>query len=43
MLGLPFGSVMIAYLVCIGSTLLCVVYGIINWNRDSDKQEGGKK
>jgi hypothetical protein len=21
------------YLLCIGSTILCVIYGVINWNR----------
>ena len=40
MLGLGFW-VGLAYLLCILSTLLCVVLGIINWNRGDEptKQE----
>lgn len=26
----------LAYLLCILSTLLCVVYGLLNWNRGDD-------
>jgi hypothetical protein len=28
-----------AYLLCIASTLLCVVYGLTNWNRGGQKEE----
>lgn len=44
MFGLPDASIWIAYLLCIGATLLCVVYGAVNWNRDNeeDKQEEEK-
>jgi hypothetical protein len=41
MFGLEDKYVSLAYLLCILSTLLCVVYGLISWNRgdDSIKQE----
>ena len=35
-LGIPDPSIWIAYLILIGLTLLCVVYGIINWNKEGD-------
>jgi hypothetical protein len=28
-----------AYLLCIASTLLCVVYGLVNWNRGGEAEE----
>jgi hypothetical protein len=34
-LGIPDPQVWLAYLLCILSGLLCVVYGVLNWNRDS--------
>lgn len=34
-LGLGFW-VGVAYLLCIASALLCVVYGIINWNKGDE-------
>jgi hypothetical protein len=36
MLGIDDKYVSMAYLLCIGSTLLCVLYGLINWNRGED-------
>lgn len=43
MFGLPDPSIWLAYLLCIGSTVLCVVYGVLNWNRDDDEdKEDGK-
>lgn len=38
MLGFGDGWVLAAYLFCVGSTILCVVYGIVNWNRGADKE-----
>jgi hypothetical protein len=39
MLGIEDKGVLAAYLLCIASSILCVVYGLINWNRgDSDVQ-----
>jgi len=36
MLGIEDKYVLLAYLLCIGSTVLCVIYGILNWNRGDD-------
>jgi hypothetical protein len=41
MLGIADGWVVLAYLLCILSTLLCVAYGLVNWNKGDEpvKQE----
>jgi hypothetical protein len=36
MLGLGDFSVFAAYVLCILSTILCVVYGVVNWNKGGD-------
>ena len=36
MLGIEDKFVALAYLLCILSTILCVVYGIVNWNRHDE-------
>ena len=36
MLGLDHAGVWMAYLLCILSAALCVVYGAINWNRGDE-------
>jgi hypothetical protein len=36
MLGIEDKYVSLAYVLCLLSTLLCVVYGLINWNRGSN-------
>lgn len=36
MFGLEDKYVSLAYLLCILSTVLCVVYGLVNWNRGDD-------
>ena len=33
MWGIHDGWVLAAYLLCIGSAVLCVIYGLSNWNR----------
>ncbi len=33
MFGIEDKYVALAYLLCIASSLLCVVYGLLNWNR----------
>ncbi len=45
MLGIPDFAVLAAYLLCIISTLCCVVYGLINWNKEGDDeiQQTGKE
>lgn len=37
MLGIDDFWVWSAYLLCLLSTILCVVYGAIMWNRDGDE------
>jgi len=29
-------SVLLAYLLCIGSAVLCVFYGLVTWNRGAE-------
>ncbi len=36
MLGFGDGWVAAVYLLCLASTLLCVVYGILHWNDGED-------
>jgi hypothetical protein len=37
MLGIEDKWVALAYLLCLGSALLCVVYGWLNWNRGQEE------
>ena len=39
MLGIDDPWVALAYLLCIGSALLCVVYGVLNWNKGQEQIE----
>jgi hypothetical protein len=39
MLGIPNISILLAYILCIASALLCLIYGIINWNKGGGKDE----
>ena len=39
MLGIESKGVLMAYLLCIASTLLCVVYGVINWNKGHEEPQ----
>ena len=36
MLGINNFGIWSAYLFCILSTILCVVYGIVNWNKGNE-------
>lgn len=36
MLGIQDFSILLAYVACILSTLLCIVYGFMNWNKGAD-------
>lgn len=36
MLGIADGWVAAAYILCLASAALCVVYGLINWNRGDE-------
>ncbi len=39
MFGIEDKYVSMVYLLCIASSLLCVVYGLINWNRGEEKAQ----
>jgi hypothetical protein len=39
MLGIPDVSIFLAYALCIGSALLCLIYGIVMWNKGGGKDE----
>lgn len=36
MLGIEDKGVVAAYLLCIASSILCVVYGLMNWNKGAE-------
>jgi len=38
MLGIPDFSIWLVYLLCILSTLACVVYGLLNWNEGAEEE-----
>ena len=38
MLGIPDFWIWSSYVLCILSTLLCVGYGLYNWNRGGEKE-----
>lgn len=40
LLGIEDGYVLAAYLLCIGSTALCVIYGLVSWNRGEEEVVG---
>lgn len=37
--GIPDFWISLVYLLCIGSTILCVVYGLVNWNKGLDTED----
>ena len=39
MLGLPDAAIAAAYVLCVASALLCVVYGVVNWNKGDDSED----
>ena len=39
MLGIESTGVLVAYLLCIASSILCVVYGLLNWNKGEEEVE----
>lgn len=36
MLGIPDPGVWIVMILCVLSSALCIVYGVMNWNADDD-------
>ena len=43
MFGLLDPTILTAFLLTVGGTLLCVVYGVINWNKGDKTDNGGEK
>jgi hypothetical protein len=41
MLGLQDASIWLGFVLSIGGAVLCVVYGLVNWNKDGDEKDGG--
>ena len=39
MLGIPDFSIFLAYILCIASALLCLIYGIVMWNKGGGEDE----
>mgnify|MGYP001821349589 CR=1 FL=1 len=39
MLGIPDLSISLAYILCIASALLCLVYGLVMWNKGGGNEE----
>ena len=39
MLGIPDAGIWLAYILCIASAILCVVYGIVNWNKGDEAND----
>ncbi len=37
MLGIEDPYVWLAYVLCIASSALCVVYGVVNWNKGDEE------
>lgn len=41
MFGINDPGIWFAYLLALGFTLACVLYGILNWNAGGDEMHGG--
>lgn len=41
MWGINDSWILAAYLLCIGSAALCVVYGLVTWNKGQEVEEAG--
>ena len=39
MLGLGDWGVSLAYLLTLGATMLCIIYGYLNWNQPGQEEE----
>lgn len=40
LLGIPDFWIWLVYILCIFSSALCVVYGLLNWNKGKDAENG---
>jgi hypothetical protein len=43
MLGIKDPIILLAFLLCLISTVICVVYGAMKWNADGDEAESTDK
>ena len=43
MLGMGDFGIFLAYVLCIASTLACIIYGIFMWNKGAEKEDELKK
>lgn len=43
MFGISDTSIIIAYLLTVGGAALCVVYGVLNWNKGDNSENVGEK
>ncbi|MBN2853763.1 MAG: hypothetical protein JXQ23_13585 [Clostridia bacterium] len=43
MFGISDFGIWLVYLLCIASALLCLIYGIINWNKGGNDENELKK
>ena len=41
--GLEFSSVAVGYILTLGLTAACIIYGILKWNSDSDEESAEGK
>jgi len=39
MFGIKSLSILLAYILCILSSIACVVYGVLNWNKGADNED----
>lgn len=39
MLGIPDISISLAYILCIAAAVLCLVYGIVMWNKGGGNEQ----
>ncbi|WP_370572831.1 symporter small accessory protein [Methanomethylovorans sp.] len=39
MLGIDDPQIWLAYLLCIGSALGCIIYGLVHWNHEENKED----
>ena len=43
MLGIKDSQIWLAYILCILSTLFCVIYGMVNWNKGDESASAEDK
>jgi len=41
MFGIPDPAIWVGYLLALGFTLACLVYGLLNWNKGTEEEQDG--